>query len=561
MYAVLRNQNCTTKSRTRMRASHLVQETTDCYCQEALSRKTATRPNSAPMLVSSGAAAALLSSWEKCNSKLVLRRRRSRHHCLFVTTSNDEDGGNIQPQPSSDLSNNSITSTTQNTIVYHGGHLSSKNTNNIDTTFFSKAVTHVLTKAKEPEKVYYAFLEYFKMCQNNPICQEQQDASHDDDKMMNSTNTSSHSIVASTNATCEVNLTMINLNASISFILVHLFKAILVAKPRKEDVLSFCVTTLGSTKFQLLVADFFMQQQQKEYKGSKHQLHCNSCLIPVNLVVLIIGIQNSGKSTLASLLKKGARAGRNHAIKNTAATSTTGTHTTRPTMGVIPINMSYGKEAKIKFLDVGGQAQFRGVWESYYHSVHSVIYVIDASSPEETFQEAISVSKQSFGHRFMQGKPILVFCNKVDIPGSRSSEDICIDMNLNIRVDGIVRIVATSFNPTNSTNSSTWDGVSTDNYAYCQHPVRKHDTRTGDTIDPMIDHSIDWLLKKTLSNYQEINDRVLNDTQIVNAQRTKKRVSTTTAIIGMIVSCTNVEDSTILIILLCNIFFTTIPAK
>jgi small GTP-binding protein len=484
------------------------------------------------MLVSSGAAAALLSSWEKCNSKLlVLRmRRRSRHHCFFVTTSNDEDdGGNIQPQPSSDLSNNSITSTTQNTIVYHGGHLSS-NTNNIDTTFFSKAVTHVLTKAKEPEKVYYAFLEYFKMCQNYPICQEQQDASRDDDKMMNSTSTSSHSIIA-TNASCEVlNRTMINLNASISFILVHLFKAILVAKPRKEDVLSFCVTTLGSTKFQLLVADFFMQQeQQEEYKGSKHQLHCNSSMIPVNLVVLIIGIQNSGKSTLASLLKKGARAGRKHAIKNTstAPKSTTGTHT-RPTMGVIPINMSYGKEAKIKFLDVGGQAQFRGVWESYYHSVHSVIYVIDASAPEETFQEAISVSKQSFGHRFMQGKPILVFCNKVDIPGSRSSEDICIDMNLNVRVDGIVRIVATSFNPTNSTNSSTWDGGSSttdNNNAYCQHPIHKH-TSTGDTIDPTIDHSIDWLLKKTLSNYQEINDRVLKDTQIVNAQRTKKRVST-----------------------------------
>jgi small GTP-binding protein domain len=439
-----------------------------------------------------------------------------------------------QPHKSSELSSNAPTISHDGTIAYSNGVLVSPKSSTIDEKLFSKAVAYVMKKVKDPEKVYDAFLDYFKKLyqeMNNKSVHQPpllvEEPVKDDGTallaIMEDGTTPCNNIRDDVNVSSDVNLTMISLNAYISFILIHLFKKILVTEP--EDVVSFCMNTLGSPKFQMLISEFFMKQQDKYNVGSK-VLDCNTVLPEMNLVILIIGIQNSGKTTLVSLIK-GARRGENtKSIVNAIST--------RPTMGVIPINMSYGKQVKIKFLDVGGHVQFRGVWENYYHSVHSIIFVIDASSPEETFQEAVSVSKQSFGHRFIQGKPILVFCNKMDIHGRRSPEDISSHMNLNVRVDGNVRVVATSFNPSSSShhddadntcNSNIGAAAGSNNTSSCQMINSSH-TYTK-YPSSMVEHSIEWLLKKTLSNYQEINDRVLEDTQIVNSQRIKKRVSET----------------------------------
>ena len=203
------------------------------------------------------------------------------------------------------------------------------------------------------------------------------------------------------------------------------------------------------------------------------------------LVVLLLGIGGSGKTTLISVLK-----GKNDPK-------------CKPSLGFRPITLNYNDSNRIKFYDIGGSDRIRGIWNNYYHDVHSIVVVNDSSSSQTKWDGDRTILKEALGHKFLQGKPLLVFNNKTDISGSRSDELVASDLNLNIKGNPhgrecLVRVVGTSL-----------------------HPMRA--TFNGKP-DPIIDKSLDWLLRVTLANIDDLVERVDEDCKEVHTRRTRIKV-------------------------------------
>lgn len=201
---------------------------------------------------------------------------------------------------------------------------------------------------------------------------------------------------------------------------------------------------------------------------------------PKIFCVLVIGISGSGKTTLISVLK--------------------GNKNPKPkaSMGFRPEILSLNDHTKIKFFDIGGSSRIRGIWSNYYHDAHSVIFVIDSACSNQIYQETLSVAKQSLGHKYLQGKPLLVLSNKKDLAESRPAKSISSDMNLNVIEGGLAKIVETSLHPKRANNNGE--------------------------ADPNVDESIEWLLKITLHNFSDLDERVIEDGKEVESIRKKKQV-------------------------------------
>lgn len=205
-------------------------------------------------------------------------------------------------------------------------------------------------------------------------------------------------------------------------------------------------------------------------------------LFPINLVFLLVGLQNSGKTTLVSVLK-----GQNNP-------------NCRPSLGFRPISLTYKEGITVKLYDLGGGEKIRGIWANYYHDVHGVIYVVDSSCSAEEMQDNISVAKLTLGHKFLQGKPLLVINNKIDKAGSKPVDFMVEKLNLVVSGGdtGTTHILATSL-----------------------HPVY---ARNNGKPDPNIDTALEWLIHKAIANVTELNERIAEDSEEVKALKAKKQV-------------------------------------
>ncbi|KAJ2866880.1 ADP-ribosylation factor protein 3 [Coemansia aciculifera] len=125
--------------------------------------------------------------------------------------------------------------------------------------------------------------------------------------------------------------------------------------------------------------------------------------------ILILGLDGAGKTTL---LEK---------IKN-LYTGHPGMAPSRiqPTVGVnigkIPM-----KRTLVKFLDLGGQPDLRGIWESYYEDSHAIVFVIDSCNSER-IEEAKEALLGLMEARDLDGVPVLVLANKRDLKGMSLAE-------------------------------------------------------------------------------------------------------------------------------------------
>ncbi|CUG94375.1 ADP-ribosylation factor-like protein, putative [Bodo saltans] len=125
----------------------------------------------------------------------------------------------------------------------------------------------------------------------------------------------------------------------------------------------------------------------------------------LKMTVAIFGIDNAGKTALLSAMGGQVDA------------------ETQPTVGFSPTQFQTDKY-DICIFDLGGAKNFRGIWTHYFHDCHAVIYVVDASDTER-LGESAQVFQSVVGHKFMEGKPILVFANKKDkVPAGQSAESI-----------------------------------------------------------------------------------------------------------------------------------------
>lgn len=87
--------------------------------------------------------------------------------------------------------------------------------------------------------------------------------------------------------------------------------------------------------------------------------------------VLLLGLDNAGKTTLLSQIKSLYQSRPDGAPAPNPGK-------TVPTVGQNVANISL-PDMYLKIWDVGGQISMRGLWQSYYTSCHAIIFVVDSA--------------------------------------------------------------------------------------------------------------------------------------------------------------------------------------
>ena len=121
--------------------------------------------------------------------------------------------------------------------------------------------------------------------------------------------------------------------------------------------------------------------------------------------VVVIGLDNSGKTTILNKLKPSEN--RSHDIV--------------PTVG-FSVEKFQARSLSFTAFDMSGQGRYRNLWEAYYRECHGVIFVLD-SSDKMRLSVAKDELKMLLENPAIQGKriPILFFANKMDLRDSLSA--------------------------------------------------------------------------------------------------------------------------------------------
>lgn len=205
------------------------------------------------------------------------------------------------------------------------------------------------------------------------------------------------------------------------------------------------------------------------------------------------GLNNAGKTTLLSAL--GGNVDPN----------------CMPTVGFTPIRFSTD-DFDICIFDLGGAANFRGIWVHYFHDCHGLLYVVDSAGDAANLAESLEVFVETAGHPLMRGKPVLVLANKKDLPNSR--------------VHGTKN--SKEGEDTTATNGDGERVMPEDVIAAAVPfgtPFREIATcglRGGDD-DPTLDAGVEWLLATVADKYSEVAARVAEDTAHVKAEKERQR--------------------------------------
>jgi len=118
-----------------------------------------------------------------------------------------------------------------------------------------------------------------------------------------------------------------------------------------------------------------------------------------NFKIIILGMQNAGKTTILYRLSLG------QLVKTT------------PTIGSNVEELTYNN-VKFQAWDLGGQESTRSVWDVYYMNTDAVVYVID-SQDDEYFEESKSQFHKLINNPALKNATILIFANKQDLSGAK----------------------------------------------------------------------------------------------------------------------------------------------
>lgn len=133
-------------------------------------------------------------------------------------------------------------------------------------------------------------------------------------------------------------------------------------------------------------------------------------LVELDATLLLVGLDNAGKTTILNLLK----------YDRLAAHAPT-MHPTMEEMTVQGINF--------KAWDLGGHEQARRVWKEYYATADGIVFVCDTTD-RERFAEA----RQQLNHVLIDENvhdvPILVLGNKIDVGGAATEGELREALNL-----------------------------------------------------------------------------------------------------------------------------------
>ena len=139
----------------------------------------------------------------------------------------------------------------------------------------------------------------------------------------------------------------------------HLAKSLYFYATSKEGV-CYCDSFLFCFEFGLSVLSYYSW------------LIISSMFI-LEYSVLLLGLDNAGKTTLLSQIKA-------HFLSRSDGSRAPGPDPTKsvPTVGQNVATISL-PDMYLKIWDVGGQISMRGLWQSYYTSCHAIIFVVDST--------------------------------------------------------------------------------------------------------------------------------------------------------------------------------------
>lgn len=206
-----------------------------------------------------------------------------------------------------------------------------------------------------------------------------------------------------------------------------------------------------------------------------------------NLQLALLGMDNAGKSSILNALQ---------GISDTK---------TRPTIGFRPIAMMLDAETRVRFYDLGGGAKIRDIWNQYYHDVHAVVYVID-SSDAERMVESVQLFKATMKNAYLAGKPLLVFANKNDVAGAKSSEELATLLDLASPEYPTAKIVSCC-------------------------------AKEGLPLDAEIERTLGEVLSTVQSSYEQLNERVDADTKQKARDEARKRLERERKVLRNKIAC------------------------
>lgn len=136
--------------------------------------------------------------------------------------------------------------------------------------------------------------------------------------------------------------------------------------------------------------------------------------------VLLLGLDNAGKSTLL------------YKLKHNACVSTV------PTIG-FNVEMiearKKGKNIAVTLWDVGGQGRMREHWKSFHQDAAAVVFVVD-SSDLGRLEEARRELDKTLRSEHLSGLPLIVVANKQDVNGALTATEMKDRINLKRMVSG-----------------------------------------------------------------------------------------------------------------------------
>ncbi|KAF0980817.1 hypothetical protein FDP41_013300 [Naegleria fowleri] len=182
----------------------------------------------------------------------------------------------------------------------------------------------------------------------------------------------------------------------------------------------------------------------------------------MKITVMLIGLDNAGKSTFLAALK-------GHADFKPM-----------PTVGFNRETLKH-QHYEITYFDVGGGANIRSIWPNYFPSIHGAIFVVD-SADEKRLEEAQKTLEESIKHPYFKGKPLLVLANKKDLPNSLDPSEI----SEKLKLHELAQYVS-SFNILPS--------------------IAKREL-TKNKLDDHIVKGLDWLSNEIEKNIEELSKRI-----------------------------------------------------
>ncbi|KAL9651525.1 hypothetical protein ABK040_001471 [Willaertia magna] len=195
-----------------------------------------------------------------------------------------------------------------------------------------------------------------------------------------------------------------------------------------------------------LFKNFFGFNKKKEFK----------------ITVMLIGLDNAGKSTFLASLKG---------------------HINYKPMPTIGFNKETLKHShyEITYFDVGGGQSIRGIWPNYFASIHGAIFILD-SSDINRLEEAKTTLFEAIKHPYFKGKSLLILANKQDLPECLEPGEIAERLELHNLKDHV--------------------------HSYNILPCTARIELTKHKLDDRINKGLDWLSEEIEKQFEDLSKRI-----------------------------------------------------